>query len=88
MDPDFQENVGCPWPLGYRGHQNSALILTKELWYNEGRGLCFHSEVKNERASFYGTFGMTGIGGLSPLHPALPRHHPGPSSPAQGMLLC
>ncbi|KAJ8789643.1 hypothetical protein J1605_004880 [Eschrichtius robustus] len=48
MDPDFQENVGCPWPLGYGGHQNSALILTKELWYDEERGLCFHSEVKNE----------------------------------------
>lgn len=50
-------------------NQKAPLILSRELrcgqsW--DGGRLQFHREVKNECASFYGTFGMTGIGGLSP----------------------
>lgn len=38
MDSDFQEIVGCPQPPGYRSHQNTALIFTRELWHDEGEG--------------------------------------------------
>ena len=55
-DSDSHENVGDPQPLGYGSHQDSAPIFTKESWYQEGvGGLWCHCEVKNERASFYGT---------------------------------
>lgn len=78
---DFQENVDCPGPPPWVTEVTKTLPSSSPgiCGMIMGRGLQFHGEVKNERASFYGTFGMTGIGGLSPLHPALPCQHPRPS---------